>query len=123
MDLFSVDESDAVYQSFRSKTTMGLEVGSLVIGGYGAVKGVVAFSGWAKLPSQISKIVRKAGNPGFSKIDNAARSIENFLGGNGKVITNADGDMILMRGNRKIRFDVKDSHGDKPHFHLGLVNK
>jgi hypothetical protein len=36
----------------------------------------------------------------------------------GKVITNADGDMILMRGNKKIRFDVKDPHGDKPHFHL-----
>jgi hypothetical protein len=27
MDMLSIDESDAVYQSFRSKTTMGLEVG------------------------------------------------------------------------------------------------
>jgi uncharacterized protein involved in high-affinity Fe2+ transport len=23
-----------------------------------------------------------------------------------------------MRGDKKIRFDIKDPHGDKPHFHL-----
>lgn len=26
--------------------------------------------------------------------------------------------MILIHGNKKIRFDVKDPHGDRPHFHL-----
>src|SRR5262249_5658739 len=29
MGMLAVDESNAVYQSFRSKTTMGLEIGSL----------------------------------------------------------------------------------------------
>ncbi|HLY68706.1 MAG TPA: hypothetical protein VKR53_03185, partial [Puia sp.] len=52
------------------------------------------------------------------KIDNAVKGIENFIGGKGKIITNADGDMILMGGNKKIRFDIKDPHGFKPHFHL-----
>ena len=52
------------------------------------------------------------------KVDNAIQAIENFLGGKGKIITNADGDIILMKGNRKVRFDVKHPHGDMPHFHL-----
>lgn len=52
------------------------------------------------------------------KIDNAAKAVEDFLGGQGKIIKNADGDTILMRGDKKIRFDIKDPHGDKPHFHL-----
>lgn len=118
MDMLSVDQSDTLYQSFRSKTTLGLEVGSLVAGGYGAVKGVIAFNRLAKAPLQISKIANKIRKPSLQKIDNAVRAIEDFLGGKGKIITNADGDMILMRGNKKVRFDIMDPHGDKPHFHL-----
>ena len=52
------------------------------------------------------------------KLDNAAGAVEDFLGGPGKIIKNADGDTILMRGDKKIRFDIKDPHGDNPHFHL-----
>jgi hypothetical protein len=52
------------------------------------------------------------------KLNNAANAVEDFLGGQGKIIKNADGDTILMRGDKKIRFDIKDPHGDKPHFHL-----
>lgn len=52
------------------------------------------------------------------KIGNAVNAVEDFLGGQGKIIRNADGDTILMRGDKKIRFDIKDPHGDKPHFHL-----
>ncbi len=55
---------------------------------------------------------------GTTKIDNAAKAVEDFLGGEGKIIKNADGDTILMRGDKKVRFDIKDPHGDKPHFHL-----
>jgi hypothetical protein len=63
------------------------------------------------------KAARKAAN-GATKIDNAAKAIEDFLGGEGKIIKNADGDTILMRGDKKIRFDINDPHGDNPHFHL-----
>lgn len=59
MDMLSIDESDAVYQSFRSKTTMGLEVGSLIVGGYGAVKGVMSFSKLARMPAQVSRMAAK----------------------------------------------------------------
>jgi hypothetical protein len=52
------------------------------------------------------------------KVDSAIKAIENFLGGKGKIIINADGDIIVMKGNRKVRFDVRHPHGDKPHFHL-----
>lgn len=27
-----------------------------------------------------------------------------------------------MKGNKKIRFDIKDPHGDLPHFHLETAN-
>ncbi len=58
MDMLSIDESDSIYQSYRSKTTLGLEVGSLVVGGYGAVKGVVGFSKLARMPMQISRLIK-----------------------------------------------------------------
>jgi len=51
-------------------------------------------------------------------LNNTVYAVEDFLGGQGKIIKNADGDTILMRGDKKIRFDIKDPHGDKPHFHL-----
>ena len=58
MGMFSIDASDAVYQSFRSKATVGLEAMSLVAGGYGVVKGVMAFNRLAKMPMQISRFVK-----------------------------------------------------------------
>lgn len=56
MDMLSIDASDSLYHSFRSTTTTGLEVGSLVAGGYGAVKGVIGFSKLAKAPLQVSRV-------------------------------------------------------------------
>jgi hypothetical protein len=47
-----------VYQSFRSKTSLGLEVGSFVAGGYGAIKGVIGFSKLARMPIQIAKTAK-----------------------------------------------------------------
>lgn len=56
MDALSIDESDAVYHSFRSNTILGLEVGSLIAGGYGAIKGMIGFSKLARIPAKIAKI-------------------------------------------------------------------
>jgi len=50
----------AYYQSFRSGTTLGLEVGSLVAGGYGVVKGVMAFKRLVKAPSQAALLIKSA---------------------------------------------------------------
>lgn len=58
MGMLSIDESDAIYQSFRSNTTLGLQIGSLVAGGYGAVKGIIGFSRLARMPMQGPRIVR-----------------------------------------------------------------
>ena len=58
MDMLSVEESDAVYQSFRSKTRIGLEVGSVVVGGCAVVKGTLAFNRLARLPMQVSRLKR-----------------------------------------------------------------
>jgi hypothetical protein len=82
------------------------------------------FSSAAMLPvggqaATAAKLGRQAAK-GTTKIDDAAKAVEDFLGGQGKIIKNADGDTILMRGDKKIRFDIKDPHGDKPHFQLEL---
>ena len=39
--------------------TTGLELGSLIAGGYGAVKGVIAFNRLAKAPMQAAKLARR----------------------------------------------------------------
>lgn len=59
MGRLSIDPSDAVYQSFRYKTAFILEIGSLVYGGCGVVKGVVEFNRLAKMPMQIAKLSSK----------------------------------------------------------------
>lgn len=56
MDMLGIDESDSIYQSFRSTTTKGLEVVSLVAGGYGAVKGAISISKLARMPAHIARI-------------------------------------------------------------------
>lgn len=56
MDFFNMDPSDIVYQSFRSGTTLGLEVASLVIGVCGLVKSAVKLNRISKIPNSIRKI-------------------------------------------------------------------
>jgi RHS repeat-associated protein len=58
MEMMAVDESNVVYQSFRSKTTIGLEMGSLIAGGYEAVKGVIGFTKLARMPLQTSRLIK-----------------------------------------------------------------
>ena len=67
MDMLSIDESDTVYHSFRSTATTGLEIGSLIAGGYGAVKGVMAFNKLAKIPLKMARI----GAKGMHGMENA----------------------------------------------------
>jgi hypothetical protein len=63
MDMLSIDGSDAVYHSFRFNTNFGLEVGSLIAGGYGAVKGVMTFVELARTPAQLAKITKLSAKP------------------------------------------------------------
>jgi hypothetical protein len=55
-------------------------------------------------------------------VDNAAKQARQWLGKDYKVITNKAGDQIFMSkdGLRKIRFDIKNPHGDAPHIHLEI---
>jgi hypothetical protein len=50
----------AVLQKLSSlaTATTGLEIGSLIAGGYGAVKGVVAFTKLARTPQQVAKVAK-----------------------------------------------------------------
>ena len=57
-----------------------------------------------------------------SKVMDAANVVKDWLGENYKSIENKSGDNIFMSedGTRKIRFDITNSHGDQPHFHLEI---
>ena len=59
-----------------------------------------------------------------SKVDDAAKNMSDWLGEGFKVKTNKAGDNIFMSkdGNKKIRFDIKNSHRDKPHIHIEMKN-
>lgn len=71
-------------------------------------------------PCSCAETIKEVQN--LNKLQNIIKMIDEYLGRKGKIITNSDGEMILIRGDRKIRFDVKDPHGDKPHFHLEKKN-
>jgi hypothetical protein len=58
------------------------------------------------------------GQPSKALLERSAKSVENYLGGRGKIIRNSAGDAVIMKGDKKIRFDINKSSGDLPHFHV-----
>lgn len=52
------------------------------------------------------------------KIQQAAKAIEAFFGGAPDIKINPAQDIVLMKNGKKIRFDVKNPHGEEPHFHI-----
>ena len=54
------------------------------------------------------------------RINQAAKAIEEYLGGKpDKVFRNPAEDLVIMRGDKKIRFDINNhSHHDEPHYHI-----
>ena len=54
------------------------------------------------------------------RINQAAKAIENYFGGKpDRVFPNDAGDVVLMKGDKKIRFDINNhSPHDEPHFHI-----
>ncbi len=68
---------------------------------------------------QFTKTAATTSTIASSQTDDAFKIIDDFFEGNQpKVITNKSGDKILMTDDRKIRFDFKNSHKDKPHVHF-----
>ncbi|MEW6609825.1 MAG: RHS repeat-associated core domain-containing protein, partial [bacterium] len=91
-----------------------LGAGKIVVGG---IKTVLVGGG-----KVIGKIGAKAigKNVDVDNIGNVAKKVEKYLGKDYKVITNQKGDKILLSkdGTRRIRFDMKNTHGDRPHVHI-----
>jgi RHS repeat-associated protein len=58
MDMMGIDEANALYQSLRSKTTLGLEVGSLIAGGYGIAKGAISLTRAVRVPVSFGRLSR-----------------------------------------------------------------
>ena len=55
-------------------------------------------------------------------VPSVAKQVKSWLGKDYKIITNKAGDNIFMSkdGLRKMRFDIKNPHGDAPHIHLEI---
>jgi RHS repeat-associated protein len=74
------------------------------------------------LKNVIDKIKGKftKGGKNVDKIGNVTEKVEKYLGKDYRVITNRKGDKIFLSkdGTRRIRFDMKSTHGDRPHVHL-----
>jgi hypothetical protein len=68
------------------------------------------------------KVLNNVVYSGTKTGDNVAQQAIKWLGKDYKTITNKAGDKIYMSkdGLRKIRFDIKNSHGDIPHIHLEI---
>lgn len=64
----------------------------------------------------------KMATNGGAKVLNTSKQASEWLGKDFKTITNKAGDNIFMSkdGLRKMRFDIKNSHGDAPHIHLEI---
>ena len=83
------------------------------------IEKAIAFFGIGRILSALK--ASTAGTSG-NTINDAMNAIQDYLGGEGKTIRNSDGDMILMRNDKKIRFDINDPHGYDPHFHIEELN-
>ena len=55
-------------------------------------------------------------------VEKVVRWAEEFLGKDAKVITNKAGDKIFRNAEntRRVRFDIKNTHGDDPHMHVEI---
>ncbi|MBS0653377.1 MAG: RHS repeat-associated core domain-containing protein, partial [Verrucomicrobia bacterium] len=118
---FSLNPNDPIYNAFRDKTTLGLEVASLVTGGYAAAKGVVAFNKLAKMPMQIAKVPTLVRKPTFFKAEHTIEKLETFLGKDFKLFKNVHGDLLIesKNGLRQFRMDLNHPKPHKnPHTHL-----
>jgi hypothetical protein len=52
-------------------------------------------------------------------VKDAAQAIEDYFGGQpDRTFTNPAGDLIMMGGDKKIRFDINNPGDDLPHFHI-----
>ncbi|MGL5263762.1 MAG: hypothetical protein ACRDAI_04190 [Candidatus Rhabdochlamydia sp.] len=111
MDMLSIDGLDASYQSFRSKTTLGLEIGSLVAGGYGTIKGVIAFNRLVKAPIQISRLA-KTERLTRTKIKSYLLNTESY--NKNQIVSDLETIGLKIRGQSPDRrfMNFRDKHGN-----------
>ena len=128
------DPNNKIYQSFRSYTTAGLEIGTCAVAGYGIAKGgisavrMAAMAGRAekmggKVAAQrvrcaITKEVTKTEQKSFNAI---SEKLENYLGNGSRAFHNKGGDLIIesVDGMNQFRIDFYHTSPHKnPHFHL-----
>ena len=81
---------------------------------------LAAFSGLQFLNALRTMAVGRAAVAASGKrVQQAEKAIDDYLGGPGTYKPSNAGDMIVQRGGKKVRFDIKDPYPhNKPHFHI-----
>ena len=82
--------------------------------------GITVAGAWTAVRIAAGLAVRIRGSyESYRRIRDAAKTIEEYMGGQPRVIKNKDGDFVMMRGDKKIRLDMNNPHPHKePHFHI-----
>ncbi len=100
--------SGASYDTAERVATYA-DISTIALGGFASYKG---FNSWGGIKATEQGGLNAA--KGVNKVDDAANLAKSWLGKEAKVVTNKAGDNIFMSkdGLRKIRFDIKNPHGD-----------
>ena len=99
---------------YSGAATLAAEIG---LAAYGAAYGFGPIGGGAAAEAAAAG-AEGASNSEPGDVSGAADAIEEFLGGPGEVKRNKAGDPVIIKDDRKVRFDSNNPHGDEPHFHL-----
>ena len=80
----------------------------MVAGGYGAVKGVIAFNRLARTSIYISKIANKNSSTDLLKARNLIEKLEAFFGKESRAFKNSYGDLVIESkdGLKQFRMDL-----------------
>ncbi|WP_294043161.1 hypothetical protein, partial [Thiolapillus sp.] len=107
---------DCIGTCHGNADTLGREMTPLQAAGLDAATTLAPYAGITKL-ARLGGLI--AASRSVGGIDDTLLVVEKFFGGKKPdVVTNKVGDKIFMTNSKKVRFDIKNSHGDKPHVHF-----
>ncbi len=112
------EDGDTSYQGEPDEPLDSVYPIEELIGGLG-VGGALAAARRNALGARAALFGESTGATAESRVSNAARAIEEYLGGKPSSRLSRSGETTMISGNgKRIRFNTADSHGYEPHFHI-----
>jgi hypothetical protein len=71
-------------------------------------------------PKVVASAPMMSESSGVSSLETLNLELQSYLGTGYRTITNKSGDKVFLSkdGTKRVRFDVKNPHGDRPHMHI-----